>query len=71
MNPPTKQEIADELERVRTRSIGLTTAVLDDVLSATDGRSVVMVSHRPEALDRFDTVLDLGARHPAAPPPKE
>ena len=47
------------------------TAVLDDVLSATDGRSVVMVSHRPEALDRFDTVLDLGARHPAAPPPKE
>ena len=47
------------------------TAVLDDVLSATDGRSVVMVSHRPEALDRFDTVLDLGARLPAAPPPKE
>ncbi len=47
------------------------TAVLDDVLSATDGRSVVMVSHRPEALDRFDTVLDLGARRPAAPPPKE
>ena len=47
------------------------TAVLDDVLSATDGRSVVMVSHRPEALDRFDTVLDLGARHPAAPTPKE
>ena len=47
------------------------TAVLDDVLSATDGRSVVMVSHRPEALDRFDTVLDLGARHPAAPAPKE
>ncbi len=47
------------------------TAVLDDVLSATDGRSVVMVSHRPEALDRFDTVLDLGARHPAASPPKE
>jgi ATP-binding cassette, subfamily C, bacterial CydC len=47
------------------------TAVLDDVLSATDGRSVVMVSHRLEALGRFDTVLDLGARHPAAPPPKE
>jgi thiol reductant ABC exporter CydC subunit len=47
------------------------TAVLDDVLSATDGRSVVMVSHRPEALDRFDTVLDLGARRPAAPTPKE
>ena len=47
------------------------TAVLADVLSATDGRSVVMVSHRPEALDRFDTVLDLGARHRAAPPRKE
>jgi ATP-binding cassette, subfamily C, bacterial CydC len=47
------------------------TAVLDDVLSATDGRSVVMVSHRPEALDRFDTVLDLGARRPAAPHQKE
>jgi len=47
------------------------TAVLDDVLSATDGRSVVMVSHRLEALDRFDTVLDLGARHPTAPPSKE
>jgi len=47
------------------------TAVLDDVLSATDGRSVVMVSHRPEALDRFDTVLDLGARRSAAPTQKE
>ncbi len=47
------------------------TAVLDDVLSATKGRSVVMVSHRPEALDRFDTVVDLDARHPAAPTPKE
>jgi thiol reductant ABC exporter CydC subunit len=47
------------------------TAVLDDVLSATDGRSVVMVSHRPEALERFDTVLDLGARRPAAPTQKE
>ena len=47
------------------------TAVLDDVLAATDGRSVVLVSHRPEALDRFDTVLDLGASQPAAPTPKE
>ncbi len=47
------------------------TAVLDDVLSATDGRSVVMVSHRLEALDRFDTVLDLGARPPAASSSKE
>ena len=47
------------------------TAVLDDVLAATDGRSVVLVSHRPEALDRFDTVLALGASQPAAPTPKE
>jgi ATP-binding cassette subfamily C protein CydC len=35
------------------------TAVLTDVLGATRDRSVVMVSHRPEALDRFDGVLDL------------
>jgi thiol reductant ABC exporter CydC subunit len=47
------------------------TAVLDDVLSATEGRSVVLVSHRPEALDRFSTVLDLGATHPFASTPKE
>ena len=31
----------------------------------------VDVSHRLEALDLFDTVLDLGARHPAVPAPKE
>ena len=47
------------------------TAVLDDVLGATGGRTVVMVSHRPEALDRFDTVLDLSDRQPAATTPKE
>ena len=47
------------------------TAVLDDVLSATEGRSVVLVSHRPEALERFTTVLDLGAKHPFASTPKE
>lgn len=39
------------------------TAVLGDVLDATRQRSVVMVSHRLEALARFDTVLDL------TPPP--
>ena len=47
------------------------TAVLDDVLDATDGSSVVMASHRPEALDRFHTVLDLGAATGIAPTPKE
>jgi thiol reductant ABC exporter CydC subunit len=47
------------------------TAVLDDVLSATEGRSVIVVSHRPEALERFTTVLDLGATHPVASTPKE
>ena len=47
------------------------TAVLDDVLSATEGRSVVLVSQRPEAVDRFTTVLQLGANHPLAPPSKE
>ncbi|WP_377638930.1 thiol reductant ABC exporter subunit CydC [Oryzobacter terrae] len=45
------------------------TAVLDDVLDATAGRSVVMVSHRPESLDRFHEVLDLGV--PSLPTHKE
>ncbi len=44
------------------------TAVLDDVLDATSDRSVVMVSHRPEALERFDTVLDLAPPSPTAHP---
>ena len=47
------------------------TAVLDDVLDATDGRSVVMAGHRPEALDRFHSVIDLGVASAAAPTPKE
>ncbi len=46
------------------------TAVLEDVLDATRDRSVVMVSHRPEALERFDAVLDLVPPSPT-PPPKE
>jgi ATP-binding cassette subfamily C protein CydC len=46
------------------------TAVLDDVLDATRDRSVVMVSHRPEALNRFDAVLDLEPPSPT-PPPQE
>ncbi len=45
------------------------TAVLDDVLDATAGRIVVMVSHRPESLDRFHDVLDLGVT--SSPTPKE
>ncbi|MGL5818468.1 MAG: thiol reductant ABC exporter subunit CydC [Phycicoccus sp.] len=35
--------------------------VLDDVLDATAGRGVVIVTHRADALDRVDEVLDLGA----------
>ncbi|MGL4745521.1 MAG: thiol reductant ABC exporter subunit CydC [Dermatophilaceae bacterium] len=35
--------------------------VLDDMLDATTGRGVVIVTHRPEALDRVEEVLDLGA----------
>ncbi|MBM6401653.1 thiol reductant ABC exporter subunit CydC [Phycicoccus sonneratiae] len=46
------------------------TAVLDDVLDATRDRSVVLVSHRAEAIDRLDAVLDLGDR-PASPLTKE
>ena len=47
------------------------TAVLDDVLEATDDRAVVLVSHRPEATDRFHVLLDLGVALKAAPTPKE
>jgi thiol reductant ABC exporter CydC subunit len=45
-------------------------AVLDDVLDATRDRSVVLVSHRAESIDRLDAVLDLGDR-PASPLTKE
>ncbi len=41
------------------------TAVLDDVLDATRDRSVVLVSHRAESIDRLDAVLDLGGRSPS------
>ncbi|HSF99417.1 MAG TPA: thiol reductant ABC exporter subunit CydC [Ornithinibacter sp.] len=47
------------------------TAVLDDVLDATDDRAVVLVSHRPEATDRFHVLLDLGVALKAAPTRKE
>lgn len=44
------------------------TEVLGDVLSATRDRGVIMVSHRPEALERFDAVLELV---PPTPSPQE
>jgi ATP-binding cassette subfamily C protein CydC len=47
------------------------TAVLDDVLAATDDRAVVLVSHRHEATDQFSVLLDLGVALKAAPTPKE
>jgi len=34
-------------------------AVLADLTRSTAGRSVIMVSHRPDGLDRFDKVIDL------------
>jgi len=43
-------------------------AVLEDVMSSTADRTVVMVSHRPEGLEGFDDVIDLS---PARPGTKE
>lgn len=42
-------------------------AVLADLAAATAGCTVVMVSHRPDGMAGFDTVLDLTARTPVAP----
>ena len=36
-------------------------AVMDDVLAAADGRSVLLITHRPEGLDRMDEVVVLDA----------
>lgn len=44
------------------------TAVLGDLLDGTDSRTVVMVSHRPEGLDRFDEVRDLTPPSPGSAP---
>jgi ATP-binding cassette, subfamily C, bacterial CydC len=41
-------------------------AVLADLTCSTTGRSVIMVSHRPDGLDRFDKVIDLS--QPASTP---
>jgi ATP-binding cassette subfamily C protein CydC len=38
-------------------------AVLRDLTDSTTGQSVIMVSHRPDGLDRFDTVIDLSAQN--------
>lgn len=38
---------------------GTARAVLEDLLAAAGDRTVVMVSHRPDGLERFDQVLDL------------
>jgi ATP-binding cassette subfamily C protein CydC len=36
--------------------------VLEDLTRSTTGQSVIMVSHRPDGLARFDRVIDLSAR---------
>ena len=36
-------------------------AVLDDVLAATEGRTVVLITHDPAGLDRLDEVVELSA----------
>jgi thiol reductant ABC exporter CydC subunit len=41
-------------------------SVLDDVMTSTADRTVVMVSHRPEGLAGFDDIIDLTPDHPAA-----
>ncbi len=41
-------------------------SVLDDVMTSTTDRTVVMVSHRPEGLAGFDDIIDLTPDHPAA-----
>ena len=33
---------------------------MDDVLDATAGRTVLLITHRPEGLDRMDEVVVLG-----------
>jgi len=37
------------------------TAVMDDVLAAAAGRTVLLITHRPEGLERMDEVVTLGA----------
>ncbi len=34
--------------------------LIDDVLAATEGRSLLLITHRPEGLDRMDTIIRLG-----------
>jgi ABC-type multidrug transport system fused ATPase/permease subunit len=41
-------------------------ALMDDVLAATEGRSVLLITHRPEGLDHMDEVVTLDAGRIAA-----
>ena len=34
---------------------------MDDVLDATSGQTILLITHRPEGLDRMDEVVALGA----------
>jgi ABC-type transport system involved in cytochrome bd biosynthesis fused ATPase/permease subunit len=36
-------------------------ALMDDVLDAADGRTVLLITHRPEGLDRMDQIVSLNA----------
>ena len=35
------------------------TALMDDILDAAAGRTVLLITHRPEGLDRMDKVVTL------------
>jgi ABC-type transport system involved in cytochrome bd biosynthesis fused ATPase/permease subunit len=37
-------------------------ALIRDVLTAADGRSVLLITHRPEGLDLVDEIVALDAR---------
>jgi thiol reductant ABC exporter CydC subunit len=48
-------------------------ALMDDVLEAAAGRTVLLITHRPEGLDRMDEIVSLAAGrtgdHPGGPAP--
>ena len=37
--------------------------LMDDVLDAADGKTVLLITHRPEGLDRMDEIVRLDAGH--------
>jgi ABC-type transport system involved in cytochrome bd biosynthesis fused ATPase/permease subunit len=41
-------------------------AVMDDVLAAGEGRTVLLITHRPEGLERMDEVVALDASRGSA-----